>query len=224
MGIPILWISLNTDQILRGINGELLILTLRTIGLGVATALVAIIFSILVSLANRWSKNVFVKIITFSSGIGYAIPGTVLAISLLTLVNSRFYFLPILLLIWGYTDRFLTISKGSLDSSLERISPNIDEAATGLGANKLRVIRDIHIPLLRGPILVGGLLVFVDTIKELPITFLLRPFDFDTLSVRIFQYAGDERMAESIIPGLIVLSLGLLASIALMPSIDSKKT
>ena len=117
-------------------------------------------------------------------------------------------------------DRFLTISKGSLDAGLERISPSIDEEANGLGSNLLDVIKRIHIPLLKGPILVGSLLVFVDTIKELPITFILRPFNFDTLSVRIYQYAGDERMAEAIIPALFITILGLIASSALIPSLE----
>ena len=76
----------------------------------------------------------------------------------------------------------------------------------------------------KGPLLVGTLLVFVDTIKELPLTFILRPFDFDTLSVRIFQYAGDERVAESIIPSLIIICLGLIASMALIPSLNNKNS
>ena len=66
------------------------------------------------------------------------------------------------------------------------------------------------------------LVVFVDTIKELPLTFILRPFNFDTLSVRIFQYAGDERVAESILPSLIIISLGLIACMALIPSLKNK--
>ena len=82
------------------------------------------------------------------------------------------------------------------------------------------ILKKIHLPLLKGPLTVGALLVFVDTIKELPLTFILRPFDFDTLSVRIFQYAGDERMAESILPSLIILALGLIASIALIPTLE----
>ena len=118
--------------------------------------------------------------------------------------------------------RFLAIGKGGIDSAFERINPNIDEAASSLGHTWKSVLNKIHLPLLKGPLAVGFLLVFVDTLKELPLTFVLRPFDFDTLSVRIFQYAGDERMAESIIPGLIVLGIGLLASIALMPSLDNK--
>ena len=223
LGIPIIWVLFNMDQLQRGLSSELFILALRTIMLGIIASFVAITFSIVVSFANRWNKSFFMRSITFASGIGYAIPGTVLAISLLTLINSRFIFLPIVLLIWGYVDRFLTISKGSLDSGLERISPNLDEAATGLGANWTKVIKEIHIPILKGPLFVGTLLVFVDTIKELPLTFLLRPFDFDTLSVRIYQYAGDERMAEAILPAIMITILGLIASSTLIPTLEHQE-
>ena len=78
----------------------------------------------------------------------------------------------------------------------------------------------MHFPLLRGPIVVGGLLVFVDTVKELPLTFALRPFDFDTLAVRVYQYAGDERLAAALWPALMILALGLLAASALIPRLD----
>jgi len=224
LGIPALWVCLNFEQIQRGFTSELLILTLRTIGLGAIAALFAIIFSLLVSLSNRWNKSLIIKSTAFLSGIGYAIPGTVLAISLLTFINSRFYFLPIIFLIWGYTVRFLTISKGTIESALERISPSVDEAATGLGSNQFQITKKIHLPLLQGPIYVGTLLVFVDTIKELPLTFLLRPFDFDTLSVRIYQYAGDERMAEAILPAILITVLGLIASSTLIPSLENNKS
>ena len=223
LGIPIVWVLFNIDQLQRGLTSELLILSLRTIMLGLIASFIAILFSVVLSFASRWNKSFFMRSITFVSGIGYAIPGTVLAISLLTLINSRFVLLPIILLLWGYVDRFLTISKGSLDSGLERISPRLDEAATGLGANWIKVIQQIHIPILKGPIFVGTLLVFVDTIKELPITFLLRPFDFDTLSVRIYQYAGDERMAEAILPAILITTLGLIASSTLIPTLEHKK-
>ena len=130
---------------------------------------------------------------------------------------------PLFLLIWGYSVRFLAISKGGLDAALERLSPSLDEAATGLGCKWPEVLKRVHLPLLKGPLAVGAHLVFVDTLKELPLTFVLRPFDFDTLSVRVFQYASDERMAESILPSLMILSLGLVASIALIPGLDHSK-
>ena len=123
---------------------------------------------------------------------------------------------------WGYITRFLTISKGSIDSALERISPSMDEAAIGLGANNFRVIKEIHIPLLKGPALVGTLLVFIDTIKELPVSFLIRPLDFDTLSVRIYQYATDGRLGLAILPAIFITLLGLIASSTLIPSLDKK--
>ncbi len=222
IGIPFFWFLLNIDQLKKGFNIEIISLTFRTIGLGITAALITLILSLILTLANRQNKNLLIRFITFPAGIGYAIPGTVLAISLITISSSKFYFMALFLLIWGYVVRFLTISKGTLDSGFERISPSLDEAARGLGSNWLSVIKKIHIPLLKGPILVGSLLVFVDTIKELPITFILRPFDFDTLSVRIYQYAGDERMAEAILPALFITVLGLIASSTLIPSLEKK--
>ena len=222
IGIPFLWFLLNIDQLKKGFTMELISLTFRTISLGILAALITLIFSLILTLANRQNKNLLMRCLRFPASIGYAIPGTVLAISLITISNSQFHFIAIFLLLWGYTVRFLTISKGTLDSGLERISPTIDEAANGLGSNWLDIIKRIHIPLLRGPIFVGSLLVFVDTIKELPITFILRPFDFDTLSVRIYQYAGDERMAEALLPALFITLLGLIASSTLIPSLEKK--
>ena len=222
IGIPFSWFLLNIDQLKKGFTTELLSLTIRTVSLGIITALLTLIFSLILTLANRQNKSLLMKFITFPAGIGYAIPGTVLAISLITISNSKFHFIAICLLIWGYIVRFLTISKGTLDSGFERISPTLDEAANSLGSNWLDVTKKIHLPLLKGPIFVGSLLVFVDTIKELPITFILRPFDFDTLSVRIYQYAGDERMAEALLPALFITVLGLIASSTLIPSLEKK--
>ena len=221
-GIPCFWVLLNIDQIHNGLSIELLTLSFRTISLGLITALITMLFSLILSLVNRSNKSLLLKFTTNLAGIGYAIPGTVLALSLISISSSKYNLIAICLLIWGYLVRFLTISKGSIDSSLERISPSLDEAALGLGENRLGIIKKIHLPLLKGPIFVGSLLVFVDTIKELPITFILRPFDFDTLSVRIYQYAGDERMVEAILPAILIMTLGLIASITLIPSLEKK--
>ncbi len=221
-GIPFFWVLLNIDQIHKGLSLELFNLSFRTITLGLFTALITMLFSLIISLARRPNKNLLLELITNLAGIGYAIPGTVLALSLISVSSSKLNFIAICLLIWGYLVRFLTISKGSIDSSLERISPSLDEAALGLGENWLGIFKKIHLPLLQGPIFVGSLLVFVDTIKELPITFILRPFDFDTLSVRIYQYAGDERMVEAILPAIFIMTLGLIASITLIPSLEKK--
>ena len=179
----------------------------------------AVAAALLLAIAKRWSDARWLRSLTFLAGTGYAIPGTVLALALL-LTGAPWQVAPLLLLLWGYSDRFLAVAKGGLDAALERISPSLDEAATGMGAPWQSVLQRVHLPLLRGPITVGLLLVFVDTVKELPLTFALRPFDFDTLSVRVFQYAGDERLAEALLPALMILVLGLIAAMALVPTLD----
>ncbi len=222
LGIPCLWVIINLDQIKQGFDLDIIQLTIRSFVLGTLAASLTVFFAIFMSICKRWNKTKWMQSISFLSGIGYAIPGAVVALALLSFSSSNWSIPSLILLLWGYSVRFLAVSKGGIDAGLERINPNIDEAATILGEQWTGILKKVHIPLLKGPIIVGALLIFVDTIKELPLTFILRPFDFDTLSVRIFQYAGDERMAESILPGLIVLSLGLLASIALMPRLDSE--
>ena len=220
LGIPIFWVLTNFRQISKGLDSELFMLTIRTLTLGLLTAFISVSVALILSIATRWNNSFIIRSFSFLSGIGYAIPGVVLAIALLYFTGNPWNFAPILLLLWGYSDRFLAVAKGGLDAAFERISPNLDEAATGLGCKWPDVLKRVHLPLLKGPIAIGGLLVFVDTLKELPLTFVLRPFDFDTLSVRVFQYAGDERMAESILPALIILFLGLIASLALIPGLE----
>jgi len=222
LGIPIAWAIINVDQINQGFNTDLIGLTIRSFSLALVVSLITIFISLILSISKRWQNHQWLNVLTFLSSIGYAIPGSVLALALLSVKGSVWQINILSLLIWGYSIRFLAVSKGGLDAGLERISPNIDNAARNLGKSWPEVLYKIHLPLLKGPVLVGALLVFVDTIKELPLTFILRPFDFDTLSVRIYQYAGDERVAESILPSLIIIFLGLIASLALIPSLNKR--
>ena len=221
LGTPLLWASLNLDQLNQGISAELVMLTGRSLGLALAAASLAVMAALLLSIAKRWSQARWLRGLTFLAGMGYAIPGAVLALAL-QLLGGPWQVAPLLLLLWGSCDRCLAVAKGGLDAALERLSPSLDEAATGLGCRWPDVLKRIHLPLLRGPLAVGGLLVFVDTVKELPLTFALRPFDFDTLSVRVFQYASDERLAAALWPTLMILALGLMASLALVPGLDHR--
>lgn len=221
LGIPLFWAFVNIDQLKVGLNLELIVLTCRSLGLGLLAASTTLLAALTLAIAKRWNTTKWMRSLTFLSGVGYAIPGAVLALALQSFGGPPWNLAPIVLLIWGYSNRFLAVAKGGLDAALERLSPSLDEAATGLGCPWPEVMRRIHLPLLKGPLAVGSLLVFVDTIKELPLTFVLRPFDFDTLSVRIFQYASDERMSESILPALMILLLGLIASAALIPSLEN---
>ena len=219
LGLPLLWAGLSLDQLQAEPVDELLALGSRSLGLGLLAAALAVAVGLLLAIARRWIARPLLQRLSFVAGMGYAIPGTVLALALM-LIGGPWQLSPLLLLVWGYTDRFLAVAKGGLDAGLERIAPSVDEAATGLGCSWTAVLRRVHVPLLRGPLLVGGLLVFVDTVKELPLTFALRPFDFDTLSVRVFQYASDERLGAALLPALLILALGLAASLALVPSLN----
>jgi len=219
LGLPLTWVVVSRDHLQSDAPGELLALGLRSLGLALAAALVTVVAALLLAIARRWIPQPFLQKLSFAAGMGYAIPGAVLALALI-LIGGPLGLNPLLLLLWGYGDRFLAVSKGGLDAALERVPPSVDEAAAGLGCSWLQVLGRVHLPLLRGPLLVGGLLVFVDTVKELPLTFALRPFDFDTLAVRVYQYAGDERVSAALMPALLILALGLLASLALMPSLE----
>jgi iron(III) transport system permease protein len=222
LGLPLTWASLSWDQLQGESVAELTSLTLRSLGLGLAAALITVIAAVLLAVARRWLPQPLLGRLTFAAGMGYAVPGAVLALALM-LIGGPLQLSPLLLLVWGYGDRFLAVSKQGLDAAFEHIPPSLDESATCLGCGWLEVLRRLHLPLLRGPLLVGALLVFVDVVKELPLTFALRPFDFDTLSVRVFQYASDERVGAALLPALLILVLGLAAALALVPSLERRR-
>ena len=219
LGVPLLWMS----QRWRGIAdkpGELLTLTLNTLALATAAAALTVTVALLLAVARRWIRQPLLQRLVFVASMGYAIPGTVLALGLLVLGGSLGW-TPLTLLVLGYTDRFMAVGRGGFDAALERIPPTMEEAAASLGSNWWQTLRRIHFPLLAGPLRVGALLVFVDTIKELPLTFALRPMNFDTLSVRVFQYAGDERLNSALGPAALILILGLVASFAMMRTTET---
>lgn len=219
LGLPLLWAALSWDQLQGESATELLGLSLRSLVLALAAAGITVATALMLSIARRWLPSTLLQRLSFAAGMGYAVPGAVLALALM-LIGGPLALSPLLLLLWGYGDRFLAVAKGGLDAALERLPPSVDEAATGLGCSWPQVLARVHLPLLREPLLVAGLLVFVDTVKELPLTFALRPFDFDTLGVRVFQYASDERVGAALVPALLILLLGLAASLALVPSLE----
>jgi iron(III) transport system permease protein len=202
LGLPLVWVATSLDQLQSQPGAELVLLAGRSLGLGLLAATLTAAVGLLLALARRWIALPLVRQLSFLAGMGYAIPATVLALALM-LLGGPWQLSPLLLLVWGYGDRFLAVAKGGLDAGLEHIPPSLDEAATSLGCRWPAVIRRVHLPLLRGPLLGGALLVFVDVVKELPLTFALRPFDFDTLSVRVYQYASDERLGAALLPALV---------------------
>ncbi len=219
VAIPALWVQQGWPNLRAEPLGELVQLAGRSVALAVGASLITAAAALLLAICVRWRPGSVVRQVSWIAGLGYAVPGSVLALGLIVF-GGPLGISPVLLLIWGYGNRFLTVSKQGLDAALERIPPSMDETATSLGCNWVDVLRRVHLPLLRGPLLVGALLVYVDVVKELPITLALRPFDFDTLAVRVFQYASDERVGAAMGPALLIMLFGLAASLALVPSME----
>ena len=220
LGFPLLWVGISWGQLPPDSSEDLASLSLHTFALALAATAITVAAALLLAVAKRWLPNPWLRAISFGAGMGYAIPGTVLALAFL-LLGGGLGLAPLALLVWGYGDRFLAVAKGGLDAALERIPPSVDESAASLGSPWFEVLRRIHLPLLRGPLLVAALLVFVDTVKELPLTFALRPFDYDTLAVRVYQYASDERVGAALVPALVIMGLGLVAALAVVPSLQN---
>jgi iron(III) transport system permease protein len=172
------------------------------------------------------------------AAMGYAIPGSVIAVGILVplgrfdnaldaWMEARFGISTGLLLsgtlialLFAYLVRFLAVAFNSVEASLGRIKPSLDDAARSLGHSPASTLRRVHFPLMGSGLITALLLVFVDVMKELPATLLIRPFNFDTLAVRAYQMASDERLAEAALPALAVVLAGLLPVILLSRQIQ----
>ena len=173
--------------------------------------------------------------------LGYAVPGGVIAVGLLVpfaafdnavdgVMETWFGISTGLLLtgsIWllvaAYMIRFLAAAVGAYESGQSTINENIDAAARSLGASPYATLRRVHLPILRPSLLTALLIVFVDVMKELPATMIMRPFNFDTLAVQAHRLAADERLAGAAIPSLVIVAAGLLPVVVLCRSMASQK-
>jgi iron(III) transport system permease protein len=152
------------------------------------------------------------------AALGYGVPGTVLAIGVMlmfaALAHLSFGWLVVSgtagALVFAYVVRFLSLSYGTLEAGFGRISPGLDMAARGLGASRNATLWRVHLPLLRAPLLTAAILVFVDVMKELPATLILRPFDFETLATSVYTYASVGQMEDAALPALMIIVVGLI--------------
>ena len=212
----------------------------NTLFLATGSAVLCMVLGIFIGYSQRLSSHWSVKLATRISTIGYAIPGAALAIGLIISfgamneiiiplsdhfsLSAQSFFLSggVVALFFAYTIRFLAISVGSVESGLEKITPNMDMASRTLGSGPFSTLCRIHIPLLRPALIAGSILVFVDTMKELPATLILRPFNFETLATFVYQYASDELLAECAPAALTIVLAGMLPVILLNAAIDKK--
>jgi iron(III) transport system permease protein len=160
-------------------------------------------------------------------GLGYALPGAVIAVGLLLPLGAVQALLPtapisaavtgtLLGLVFAYLVRFSAVALQSVEAGYTRLPPSLDDSARMLGASRARLLTRVHAPLLWRSLLAAALLVFVDVMKELPATLVLRPFDSDTLAVVAYNLARDERLAEAALPSIAIVGVGLLPVLLLV--------
>ncbi len=208
-------------------------------------AAIAAVVTLLLALFLAYGQRLRPSKLTFSAvrfaSMGYAIPGAVIAVGVMipfalfdnsvdTWMREHFNYSTGLLLsgtlfavLFAYIVRFLAISLHAVETGLGKIKPSIDEAGRLLGCGPVELLRRVHIPVMRGAVLTALLLVFVDVLKELPATMILRPFNFNTLAVRAFELASDERLADSSTAALAIVVAGIIPVILLSRSISQSR-
>jgi len=223
------------------INSDFYTLVAHSLLLAIVTSLLALLLALFMAYGQRLTNTPLVKLMVRIASMGYAIPGTVIAIGVVIpfawLDNTvddwsrnQFDFSTGLILsgtlfalVFSYLVRFLAVSVGSVESSLGKIKPSMDDAARSMGYRPMQVLRQIHMPIMKSTLLTAILLVFVDILKELPATLLLRPFNFNTLAVRAYELAADERLADASSAAIMIVLTGIIPVILLSLSITRNR-
>lgn len=206
----------------------------NSLKLGVFGAVLAVAFALVLAFAARTTRGRaarFVLGVQQVAGLGYAVPGAIIVVGLLMPVGWLQAAQPgwgvgyvltatVVGVLWAYVVRFCAVALQSVQSGYSRIAISLDDQARMLGITGFALARRVHWPLLRRSTLVAGLLVFVDVMKELPATLVLRPFNYDTLAVMAHQLARDERLGEAALPSLALVLVGLIPVVLLSRSLD----
>ena len=191
--------------------------------------------------ANRLKNTTWMKALTAFATTGYALPGAVLAVGVfiaLSWLDNRIYDVSeawlgiqpdtffngtVAMMLMAYVVRFLAVGRQPIFSSLEKVRPGLDEAAKTLGCSKWGILRKIHFPLLRSGMLTGLLLVIIDMVKEMPITLMTRPLNWDTLAVRVFELTSEGDFERAGLPSLLLVLAGLVPVILLIRFSDQPR-
>ena len=217
------------------------LLVWHSLVLATLASLLALALALLLAYGRRLHPTRLVSASVRVAGMGYAVPGTVIAVGVIipfawvdnnldAWMRATFDLSTGLLLsgtlaalLFAYTVRFLAVSLQAAEAGLGKIKPSMDEAGRSMGCRPGGVLARVHIPMLRGTLLTALLLVFVDVLKELPATLILRPFNFNTLAVRAYELASDERLADSAPAALTIVIAGLIPVILLSRSITRSR-
>tara|TARA_Y100000389_G_C17463540_1_gene523610 strand:- start:184 stop:1815 length:1632 start_codon:yes stop_codon:yes gene_type:complete len=210
-------------------DSEFLEIIINTIIIGSFASVLIVLISIYASYVNRSTSNMYTKFSLKIFSIGYSIPGVVIAVGIIipiTLIDdlqaaifgSPIFYLSgsFIALIIAYLIRFSTISFNATESGLSKIKNNIDLTAKSFGFSNFMILKNIHIPMMKTTVITALILVFVDIVKELPATLILRPFNFDTLAIHIYELASSEQLSFIASPALMLITIGLIPVIILI--------
>ena len=199
---------------------NLLALNLNTLFLVITASLTLLLFSFLINYGNRISKSKFLNYLSLFSISGYAIPGVILALAFITFFSwlsdfltssfgfpsmKKIFIGSILGLVLAYFIRFYSLAFNGIKSNYLKINQSIDESSYLLGYTKFRTVRKIHLPYLKNSIMLIGILIAIEIIKELPITLILRPFNFDTFATKAYAYASQDLLEAAALPSLFLI-------------------
>jgi iron(III) transport system permease protein len=205
----------------------------NSVQLSALAGVIAMLVAIVVAYSVRIKGGPLLRAVGRMAGFGYAVPGAVLAVGVMVTlgqVDNRLdgfmrdsfgistgllFSGTIAAVTFGYLVRFLALSLGTVEAGLGKITPSMDGASRNLGRGALATMYRVHLPLMRGSVLTAVLLVFVDCMKELPMTIILRPFNFQTLATFVHQYASDEQLGEAALAALSIVAVGILPVIIL---------
>jgi iron(III) transport system permease protein len=205
----------------------------NSVFLGAVSAALAVALALVIAFVLRVRSDKLSRIVGTLAGLGYAIPGAVIVVGLLLPVGWLQAVAPqlgvgywvtatVLGVVWAYVVRFTGVALQSVQSGYAKIPTSFDDSARMLGVSGLRLLRRVHAPLLKRSTAAAALLVFVDVMKELPATLVLRPFNSDTLAVVAYQLARDERLGEAALPALALVLVGLLPVMLLSRTLRSR--
>tara|TARA_R110002072_G_C7976868_1_gene535594 strand:+ start:1448 stop:3109 length:1662 start_codon:yes stop_codon:yes gene_type:complete len=228
------------DNLSSSWDAKFITYAFNSFSLAACAAIITLILGVILTYTKRLNPSRRTQTLVGISSLGYAIPGAVLAIGVIipfaafdNLVDGwmREYFnlsTGLILsgtsfaIIFAYSVRFLAVASGSVESSLSKVTPNMDMAARSLGHTQLQTLLKIHLPIIKKGALTGMLVVFVDCLKELPATLILRPFNFETLATQVYQFASDELIEQSALSALIIVLVGIIPIVLLDKSISRK--
>ena len=206
---------------------------LNSLTLALAAAIITVALAVLLAYAARLGRNRMTQGANAVAGLGYAVPGSVIAVGLLLPLATLDHSLnalskavfdtgvglvftgSIAALLYAYTVRFMSVALQTVEASLAKVTPSMDYAARALGRTPGQALLAVHVPLIRGGLLTAALIVFVDVMKELPATLIMRPFNFDTLAVQAYRLASDERLLQASTPSLAIVAVGLIPVVLL---------